>query len=115
MTQDDLRQIEERLVSRILQELSRLVEHPLPTVLTKKAAMKELSISKSKMAGLIKAGALQTCTVGRVEMIPRSEVLRLSRPRAPNSGASRSAKRGKAAPPDGRTEAQKIRAALRKR
>lgn len=58
----------------------RVVGLRLPTVLTKAATMRELSVGRTKFGEMVRSGAILTCDVGGTEMIPRSEVLRLATP-----------------------------------
>lgn len=89
----------------------------LPTVLSKKRAARELGISLSKLKTLIRTGDLATCIVGRTAMVPASEVQRIAavrkKPVAPaRSGRARSKKASTRPTP---SEAEKIRAALKRR
>lgn len=99
-------------------DLQRKVEErpaPLPTVLTKRRAATELSVSPSKLKAMIRKGQIMTCEVGDSTGIPSSEVLRIAsaqgRPKPERPARTPRPPRV----PKGPTEAEKIRAALGKR
>ncbi len=78
-------------------EITRLldrVDRPLPLVLTKKRAAKELSIGITKLKGLISAGLITTIMMDRVSMISTREVRRV----ATDGTHPAKAPRGKAPP-----------------
>lgn len=77
MSKSDLERIEE-LLKDLKEELALRGGNPLPTLLTKKHAAKEFSVGKTKLAELIKAGVVLTVPFGGVDMVPRSEIERLS-------------------------------------
>jgi len=114
----------ERTLERILEELLvelRAVKNSaaLPTVLTKRRAALELSVSLSKLKGLIRAGEIMVCEVGSTTMVPASEIRRLAqsaRAQASNSSSSRPAHtRASRKPTSPAEEARQVRDALRKR
>lgn len=71
-------------------------EQRLPTVLSKKLAARELSISVSKLKALIRAGDILTCKIGRTTGVPSSEIVRLAAtvtPKVSTRHITRSARR----------------------
>lgn len=108
------------LLERLLMEVQALRADPgrLPTVLTKKRAAAELSISLSKLKGLIRAGEILVCEVGGTTGVPASEVRRIAATlRESKAPRPRTARRTR---PAGRAlnpaeEARRVRDALRKR
>lgn len=115
MTDADLL-AEVRRILREVQELRGVVEKRLPTVLTKQRAAQELSISLSKLKGLIRSGELMVCEVGRTSMVPASEVQRLAASARREAAAARPARPRKpkhsTSPAE---EAAKARRALKKK
>jgi hypothetical protein len=105
-----------REVQLLRADLQRQAQRPV--ILSKKRAATELSISLSKLKTLIRTGEISVCEVGRTTMVPASEVARLAEARksrtAPVPSRSRPATARKASPAAARSEADKIRAALRK-
>lgn len=91
-------------------------EKPLPSVLTKRMAAKELSISVSKLKGMIARGLIMECEVGDSMGIPSSEIRRIaesarsSAPKPRTSGGRPKAKKYNA-----RAEAADLKEELRRR
>lgn len=52
----------------------------LPTLLTLKAAARELSVSETTLKGLVRNGDLQVVRIGARRMVPASEIRRLAIP-----------------------------------
>ncbi len=103
----------------LLEEIRTLRDlQGLPTILTKKRAARELGVSLSKLKGLMRRGELAVCEVGRTTMIPASEVTRIADAKRfltePTGARSSSTRTRRGAPRGEPTEAQKIRAALKK-
>jgi hypothetical protein len=103
-----------------VRELRKKMSMPLPRVLTQSMAAEQLSISVSKLKGMIRAGGIATCTVGDRKMIPLTEIERIARPS--KDGATEapppprtSGGRKKASTYDAAAEAAAIRASLRQR
>lgn len=88
----------------------------LPTVLTKRRAARELSISLSKLKALIRDGELSVCEVGRSTMVPASEVLRIAdsarREEATATQRPRQSRKARGTSPV--EEARKVRQSLKK-
>lgn len=106
----------EDLLGELRQDMQRWAERMvsppgLPTVLTKKRAMEELSIKPTKFKNMVSAGLIATCKVGDASMVPASEIYRLARP----TGLSRrnSGGRPKLGTYDARAEAERGRARLK--
>lgn len=77
MSAKDLERIEGLLIE-IKEELARRGATPLPTLLTMKAAAAQLSVGRTKMAELTKAGVVLTVDLDGRQMVPASEIVRLS-------------------------------------
>lgn len=73
----DLERIE-GLLFEIKEELARRGATPLPTLLTMKAAGTQLSVGRTKMAELTKSGVVLTVDLDGRQMVPASEIVRLS-------------------------------------
>jgi hypothetical protein len=59
----------------------RQIDEPaMPQVLTRERAAQELSISLTTLKQLIKSKQLATVLVGKRQMVPASEVMRLAKP-----------------------------------
>lgn len=106
----------EQKLEQLLQEIRAMkTVARLPTVLTKEDAARELAnISIRTLNRMIEEGRIQTCEIsdGRVG-IPRSEIERLAKLK-PAPARAPAGKRAPKAASDGRSEKEKILAALRK-
>jgi hypothetical protein len=113
MVENELRQ----LVEDLLKEVRELRGGTgLPSVLTKQRAARELSISLSKLKGLIRAGDIAVCDVGKTTMVPASEVLRLAKAmRRVAPQRARPVKRTRQQGLNPAEEAAKVRGALKKK
>lgn len=117
MADKALQEVVEQLLAEV-RSMKGQLDKKLPTVLSKKHAAQELDISLSKLKGLIRKGEIRVCEVGGTTGVPASEIRRIaeSATRAGQpvrrSASSRRVRGPK--PTDGMTEAEKIRAALRK-
>lgn len=70
---------EMRALMEEVRSLREAVHRDLPTILTREAAAREMSISLTTLKGMIRRGEIATCTVGkRDSMVPSSEVLRVA-------------------------------------
>ncbi|NTX07008.1 hypothetical protein [Myxococcus sp. CA040A] len=74
---DDVQVLFERLLSEV-KALREDRERPLPTVLSKRRAAEELSVSLSKLKGMIRQGAILVCEVGGTTGVPASEIRRIA-------------------------------------
>lgn len=98
---------------RDVRELREMLAAPsLPSVLTMARAAQELSISPRKLRGMVSRREVLTCEIGRVRMVPRSEIERLTTPKepVPKARAARSSPR-RSGP---KAEAAKLREALKR-
>ncbi|QQR47795.1 hypothetical protein JKA73_17830 [Myxococcus xanthus] len=107
------------LLERLLLEVQALrggMDKPLPTVLTKKRAAEELSVSLSKLKAMIRSGEILVCEVGSTTGVPSSEIRRIAAARssvkAPRPSGARARSSRRATSPT--EEAAQVRAALRK-
>jgi len=111
---DDVQVLFERLMGE-MKALREDRERSLPTVLSKRRAAEELSISLSKLKGMIRQGAILVCEVGGTTGIPASEIRRIASAvldtKAPRMRRPRRALRT-GSPKD---EAAEVRSALRRR
>lgn len=106
--------IEDKL-DELCSTLDRLVQQldaPMPKVLTRERAAHELSVSLTTLKQMIRDGQLVTVSIGKRQMVPASEVMRLAKP-APAKKAS-SAHRPRAAASTALDEASAVRALLKK-
>lgn len=105
-------------IARTVEGISRrmdALDRPLPHVLNRKEAARELSISLSRLKAMIRDGEIsQTLPLGKVRGIPRSEILRLATPAQPTKRAKGGPRRVKPAG-DVRSEAEEFRRSLRNR
>lgn len=115
--------VEEQLQELLVLVRDLAVRHEgqgLPVLLGYPSAAAQLSISVSKLKGLVRSGELRTSTVGRRKMIPLSEVLRVAAPEEPfhkpnSRGRPGKGPRGGAPLLSPKEEAAKLRAALKLR
>lgn len=85
-----------------------------PDAVTKKIAAQRLSISLSKLKGMIRSGEISTCQIGGTTMIPMREIRRLAEPSsAPPAQRRNGGRRRKDAKPNPRAESASARARLR--
>jgi len=99
----------ERFEARILERLADLKR--LPSVLKRKDAARELSMSLSLLKQKIRAGEISTCA-GDPGRIPSSEIQRYARAAEP---ARRAQGRGRPSSYDAHEEAEKVRERIRAR
>lgn len=103
----------EELICSIAERLSE-VSKPLPTILKRADAARELGVSLSVLKGMIRRGeVLESQKRGETRGIPRSEILRLATPtqpksRRPSGGGPRKPRAA------GGSEAERIRALTRR-
>jgi hypothetical protein len=100
-----------------VQSLRAQVASPLPVVLTRKRAAEELSISESKLKGMIRNGDIRACSVGGKPGIPSAEVRRIAATaKAPVlTSASEGRRRRGAKEVGGRLDKTRVLAAIRKK
>jgi hypothetical protein len=100
-----------RRISAALELITQRIGVPeLPSVLTKKRAAKELSVSVSKLKRMIRDGRIFTVEIGRTQMVPAREIERLATP------VETKTRKAKKTPLRvvGADEAAKVRAALKR-
>lgn len=106
----------EELLGELLREVRAALdgrwERDLPSALTMVRAAAELSISVRKLRRMVAEGEVFTCEVGKVKMIPRSEIERLTTPQQTPQRTRR--RQTPAARGGSKSEAAKLRAALRR-
>ena len=66
------------LLDGMVRELERRGARPLPTLLRLSDAARELSVGMTKMRELVKAHVVMSVQLGGRELVPRSEIERLS-------------------------------------
>lgn len=94
-------------------DVSHLVGLELPKALTYEHAARELSVSVPQLRKLIKKGAIATIVIGRRPKVPASEVIRLCRVQV-TAELKRETSKQYATHKNGLSEAEKIRARLRR-
>jgi hypothetical protein len=110
----------ELLLEELLVELREIRQtRRLPAVLSKKRAAQELSISLSKLKGLIRSGDIMVCEVGDTTMVPSSEIRRITEAAQAPASPSRSPRPSRTArkvtkPASPAEEARKVRVALKR-
>lgn len=98
---------------REVRELRERIDAPaLPAALTIARAAQELSISVRTLRRMIAEGRVLTCEIGRVRMIPRTEIERLTTPQIPVPEPRRPRPGPRRGSP--KAEAAKVRAALKR-
>ena len=98
----------EELICSIAERLER-VDRPLPHILNRREAARELSISLTVLKGMIRRGEIaESQELGSRRGIPRSEILRLATPTQPKKKPPSGRPPPRA--PDARSEAERIRA-----
>lgn len=91
-----------------------------PAILTPAAAASELSVSKTKLARMMRAGEIVPTVLGKTKMISREEIDRLMRKRDPmakhhTGGRKRGTRMTAVRSSTGRVGAAKLRERLRRR
>ncbi len=94
-----------------MRRISQLVDAKLPLLLTRDDAATQLSISPSTLKKLIRDGDVQVTTLGKRQMVARSELERVSSPSPAKARGKPAGKRQKAETP--KEQAEELRAALK--
>lgn len=111
----DARDIQQ-IVLLVMEETHRLhhLETSLPAVLKLSHAARQLDMSVAKLKSLVAAGKIATSEdLGGKYGIPRSEILRLSKPRYLRRSRARAGGRPSKMARSAMSEAEKIKAALK--
>ncbi len=96
-------------IENLLAALEKRTRPDLPLVLTREEAARLLSVSQSTVKSMLRDGEIIPTQVHGRTMVPTSEVVRISRPKA----APMRQQRRRSPRAEGRTEAEKIRASLK--